>query len=115
MNLTKKCTGCSCMRLEDDFIYGNKINKSCIKCREKRKRNRDKKKGPKMEPKEEPKEEPKNDLTSYIRHQRYYRKINIEFLERAAKPVHIYKMKHAFVDIRDHRIYSDKEFSFTNY
>jgi hypothetical protein len=111
------------MRLEDDFVYGNKINKSCIKCRDKRKKNRDKKKGekpkepkeePKMEPKEEPKEEP-NDPTNFIRHQLFFKRLNIEFLERAAKPVHVYQMKHVFIDIRDCLIHSDKDFSFTNY
>ena len=110
MNPMKKCSGCCCFRIEDEYIYGNKINKSCIKCRDKRKKNRYKKK----EPNEEPNEEP-NDLTNYIRHQRLFRKLNNEFLERAGKAVHIYQMKYAFVDIRDCRIYSDKDFTYTNY
>ena len=87
----KKCLGCRCLRVEDEFIYGNKINKSCIKCRDKRKRNR--------EPKTNTTKD--NGLTRYIRHQRLFRRLNIEFLERAAKPVHIYKMKNIFIDIRN--------------
>ena len=105
LKAVKKCFGCRCLRIEEEFIYGNKINKSCIKCRNKRKRFRE----PKIQ---EPKD---NDLTNYIRHQRLFRKLNNEFLERAGKAVHMYNMKYAFVDIRDCRIHSDKDFSYTNY
>ena len=105
MNPMKKCSGCCCLRIEDDYIYGNKINKSCVKCRGKRKRNR--------EPKTNTTKD--NDLTRHIRHQRLFRRLNVEFLERAAKPVHMYKMKYAFVDIHDCLIHSDKDFSHTNY
>ena len=146
----KKCLGCRCLRDEDEFVYGNKINKSCLKCRDKRKKNREPKTNT-IKPNEEPKD---NDLIRYIRHQRLFRKINNEFLqqkakkneqvttvetnndkdptryithqkvfrklnneflERAGKSVHIYEMKYVFVDIRDHRIYSDKDFTYTNY
>ena len=101
----KKCLGCRCLRLEDEFIYGNKINKSCLKCRDKRKRFR----VPKIQ---EPNDD---DLTRYIRHQRLFRKINNEFLEKAGKKIHKYHMTYIFVDIRDCRIYSDKDFSYRNY
>ena len=97
-----KCPRCKCMRDIEDFeIYKGIRRKSCLKCKTnnaKYKTNTTK----------------DNDLTNYIRHQRLFRKLNNEFLERAAKPVHIYKMKHVFVDIRDHRIFSDKDFSYTN-
>ena len=103
-----KCPKCRCWRNNEDYIKKNKVLKTCENCRENGKKSR--------EPKnEEPKNEEPNDPTSYIRHQRLFRKLNNEFLQRSAKPVHIYKMKHVFVDIRDHRIYSDKEFSNTNY
>ena len=109
LKAVKKCLGCRCLRLEDEFIYGNKINKSCLKCRDKRKRNRE----PKTEQviNEEPKD---NDLIRYIRHQKIFKKINNEFLQQKAKQVHRNNMKYIFVDIRDCRIYSDKDFSYTN-
>ena len=98
-----KCPRCKCMRDIVDFeIYKGIRRKSCLKCKAnnaKYKTNTTK----------------DNDLTQFIRHQRLFRKLNNEFLQRSAKPVHIYQMKHVFVDIRDHRIYSDKEFSHTNY
>lgn len=100
----KKCFGCRCLRIEEEFIYGNKINKSCIKCKNKRKRFRE----PKIQ------EHKDNDTIRYIRHQRLFKKLHIEFLEKASKKVHKYHMKYAFVDIRDCLIYSDKEFSYTN-
>lgn len=110
LKAVKKCLGCRCIRLEDEFIYGNKINKSCLKCRDKRKRNRE----PKTEQviNEEPND---NEPIRYIRHQRLFKKINNEFLEKAGIKVHKYHMKYIFVDIKDHRIYSDKEFSHINY
>jgi hypothetical protein len=94
LKAVKKCFGCRCIRVNDEFIYGNKTNKSCIKCRDKRKRNRDNKKEP-----NEPKD---NGLTRYIRHQRLFRKLNNEFLERAGKAVHMYNMKNVFLDIKNH-------------
>lgn len=37
MNPNKiKCKSCSCMRTIDQYTYSNKINKSCVKCRDKR-------------------------------------------------------------------------------
>ena len=98
-----KCPRCKCLCSKEDFeIYKGIRRKSCLKCKAnnaKYKTNTTK----------------DNDLTQFIRHQRLFRKLNNEFLERSGKPVHMYKMKYAFVDIRDHRIYSDKEFSHTNY
>ncbi len=106
----KKCLGCRCLRDEDEFVYGNKINKSCLKCRDKRKKNREPKTNT-IKPNEEPKD---NDLIRYIRHQRLFRKINKEFLQQKAKQVHMINMKYVFVDIRDCLIHSDKDFTYTN-
>ena len=105
LKAVKKCLGCRCIRLEDEFIYGNKINKSCLKCRDKRKRFRE----PKIQ---EPKD---NDPIRYIRHQRLFKKLHIEFLEKVYKKVHIYNMRHILVDVRDCLIYSDKDFSYRNF
>ena len=108
LKAVKKCFGCRCIREEEEFIYGDKINKTCVKCRDKRKKNR--------EPKSNKTNTTKNDdLTRYIRHQKFFRKINNEFLDRAAKPRHMYQMRRVFVDIRDCLIYSDKDFTRTNY
>ncbi len=101
----KKCLGCRCLRLEDEFIYGNKINKSCLKCRDKRKRFRE----PKIQ------EPTDDDPIRYIRYQRLFKKLHIEFLEKANKKVHIYNMRHILVDVRDCLIYSDKDFSYRNF
>ena len=102
-----KCPKCRCWRKNEYFIKKDKVLKTCDKCRENNMKNRDKKKEP-----NKPKD---NDPTSYIRHQRLFRRLNNEFLERAGKSVHIYKMKYAFVDIRDCLIHSDKDFTHTNY
>ena len=110
LKAVKKCLGCRCIRLEDEFIYGNKINKSCLKCRDKRKKNREPKTNT-IKPNEEPKD---NEPIRYIRHQRLFRKINKEFLQQKAKQVHIIHMKYIFVDIRDCLIHSDKDFTYTN-
>ena len=105
LKAVKKCFGCRCLRIEEEFVYGNKINKSCIKCRNKRKRFRE----PKIQ-------EPNDDDTiRYIRHQRLFKKLHIEFLDKASKKVHIYNMRHILVDVRDCLIYSDKDFSYRNY
>jgi len=104
-----KCPKCRCWRKNEDFIKKDKVLKTCDKCRENNMKNKDKNK---CEPNDN--EEP-NDLIRYIRHQRLFKKINNEFLEKKAKQVHRNNMKYILVDIRDHRIYSDKEFSFTNY
>ena len=103
-----KCPKCRCWRKNEDFIKKDKVLKTCDKCRENNMKNKEKNK---CEPKDN--EEP-NDPTRYIRHQRLFRKINKEFLQQKAKQVHIIHMKHIFVDIRDCRIYSDKDFSYTN-
>ena len=110
LKAVKKCLGCRCIRLEDEFIYGNKINKSCLKCRDKRKRNRE----PKTEQviNEEPND---NEPIRYIRHQRLFKKLHIEFLDKVSKKDHIYNMRHILVDVRDCLIYSDKDFSYRNY
>jgi len=100
----KKCFGCRCLRIEDEFIYGNKINKSCLKCKNKRKRFR----VPKIQ-------EPNDPITRYIIHQRLFKKLHNEFLEKACKKVHKYNMRHILVDVRDCLIYSDKDFTHTNY
>jgi len=100
----KKCLGCRCLRLEDEFIYGNKINKSCLKCKNKRKRFR----VPKIQ-------EPNDPIIRYIIHQRLFKKLHNEFLEKACKKVHIHNMRHILVDVRDCLIYSDKDFSYRNY
>ena len=106
-----KCPKCRCWRSNEDFIKKDKVLKTCDKCRENNMKNKEKNK---CEPKDN--EEPKdNDPTKFIRHQRLFRKLNNEFLERAGKAVHIYQMKYAFVDIHDCRIHSDKDFSYTNY
>ena len=102
--VVKKCLGCRCLRLEDEFIYGNKINKSCLKCKNKRKRFR----VPKIQ-------EPNDPITRYIIHQRLFKKLHNEFLEKACKKVHIHNMRHILVDVRDCLIYSDKDFSYRNY
>ena len=97
-----KCPRCKCLCSKEDFeIYKGIRRKSCLKCKAnnaKYKTNTTK----------------NDDPTRYILHQRLFRRLNIEILEREGKAVHMYKMKHAFVDIRDCRIYSDKEFSHTN-
>ena len=101
-----KCPRCKCMRDIEDFeIYKGIRRKSCLKC----KTNNAKYKT------NEPKEPKDNDLTNYIRHQRLFRRLNNEFLERAGKAVHMYNMKHIFVDIRDCLIHSDKDFSYRNF
>ncbi len=103
-----KCPKCRCWRKNEDFIKKNKVLKTCDKCRENNMKNKDKNK---CEP-----NEPKNDdPTRFIRHQKIFKKINNEFLEKKAKQVHKYHTKYIFVDIIDHRIHSDKEFSHTNY
>ena len=92
MNPNKiKCKSCSCMRTIDQYTYSNKINKSCVKCRDKRNKNRQKPNEP-----NEPNEQ-------FIRHHKLFKKLNFEFLYRAAKPVHIYNMRTIFTDIRDLR------------
>ena len=109
-----KCPRCRCWRSNEEFSKKNKVLRTCVKCRENSKKDR--------EPKtEEPKnnEEPNktkepNDPTCYIRHQKVFKKINKEFLQQKAKQVHIINMKYVFVDIRDHRIFSDKDFTYTN-
>ena len=107
-----KCPRCRCWRSNEEFSKKNKVLKTCVKCRENSKKDRE----PKTNTNNETNEEPKNDdPTQFIRHQRLLTKINIEFLEKACKKVHKYHMKYIFVDIRDCRIYSDKEFSYTNY
>ncbi len=105
LKAVKKCFGCRCLRLEDEFIYGNKINKSCLKCKNKRKRFRESK----------IQEHNDNEPIRYIRYQRLFKKINNEFLEKKAKQVHRNNMRHILVDIRDCLIYSDKDFSYRNF
>lgn len=105
LKAVKKCLGCRCLRDEDEFIYGNKINKSCLKCKNKRKRFRE----PKIQ------EHNDNEPIRYIRHQRLFKKINNEFLEKKAKQVHRNNMRHILVDVRDCLIYSDKDFSYRNF
>ncbi len=109
-----KCPRCKCMRDIEDFeIYKGIRRKSCLKC----KANNAKYKTNEPNKPNEPNEpnEPNDDPSRYIRHQRLYKKLNNEFLERAGKSVHIYNMRHILVDIRDCLIHSDKEFSHTNY
>ena len=107
-----KCPRCRCMRDETEYdVYKGTRRKTCLKCKEITKKQREKSKKTEQVINEEPKD---NDLTLYIRHQKVFRKINNEFLERAGKAVHMYNMKHIFVDIRDCLIHSDKEFSHTN-
>ncbi len=106
-----KCPKCRCWRKNEDFIKKNKVLKTCDKCRENNMKNKDKNKCEHND-NEEPND---NEPIRYIRYQRLFKKINNEFLEKKAKQVHKYHTKYVFVDIRDHRIYSDKEFSFTNY
>ena len=101
-----KCPRCKCMRDIEDFeIYKGIRRKSCLKCKENNAKYKT----------NEPNKTKDNDLTNYIRHQKVFRKLNNEFLERAGKAVHIYQMKYAFVDIRDCLIHSDKDFTHTNY
>jgi len=101
MNPTIKCSGCSCFRVEDDFIYGNRKNKSCVKCRDKRKKNRDKKK----ELNKEPNKEPNNDdkLMSFIRHQRMYKKLLVEYKNAVGHSVHMYNFKPVLSKIKDNK------------
>lgn len=103
-----KCPRCRCWRSNEEFSKKNKVLKTCVKCRENSKKDRE----PKTE--ELKNNEELNDPTCYIRHQRLFRKLNNEFLERAGKSVHMYEMKYAFVDIRDCLIHSDKDFTYTN-
>ena len=109
MNPTIKCSGCSCFRVEDDFIYGNRKNKSCVKCRDKRKKNRDKKKElnkePNKEPNNEPNKEPNNDdkLMSFIRHQRMYKKLLVEYKNAVGHSVHMYNFKPVLSKIKDNK------------
>ena len=90
--------------LKNSYMEMKIKNKSCLKCRNKRKRFR----VPKIQ-------EPNDPITRYIIHQRLFKKLHNEFLEKACKKVHIYNMRHIFVDIRDCLIYSDKDFSYRNY
>jgi hypothetical protein len=101
MNSTK-CSSCKCLYDNADFTYNNKTYKTCNKCRNKRKKKQESK------PIEEPKsiEKPKpieevNPFEQFIRHQKKFKKLNQQFLDRAAKPVHMYNMRTIFTDIRD--------------
>ncbi len=108
-----KCPRCRCMRDETEYdVYKGIRRKTCLKCKEITKKQREKanKKEPNII-----QETTDDNPMKFIRHQQFFKKLNVEFIQRAAKPRHIYNMKHAFVDIRDHRIYSDRDFSFTNY
>ncbi len=110
-----KCPRCKCIRDETEYdVYKGTRRKTCLKCKEITKKQREKVKKTEQVA-NEPKEPKDNDLTNYIRHQRLFRRLNNEFLERAGKSVHIYNMRHILVDIRDCLIHSDKEFSHTNY
>lgn len=103
MNLMIKCSGCCCFRVEDDFIYGNRKNKSCVKCRDKRKKNRDKKKNH-NEPNKP--NEPKNDdgnLMSFIRHQKMYKKLLVEYKIAVGHSVHMYNFKPVLAKIKDNK------------
>ena len=87
MNSTK-CSNCKCLYDNANFTYNNKTYKTCNKCRNKRKK--------KAKPVDEP-----NPLEQFIRHQKKFKKLNQQFLDRAAKPVHMYNMRTIFTDIRD--------------
>ena len=91
-----KCPRCRCWREKKEYLKNNKILKTCNKCRENSKKSN--------EPKEKP-NEPKNDPTSYIRHQKIYRKLNIEFMDRAARPVHVYNFKAVLSEIKTNKEY----------
>ncbi len=106
-----KCPRCRCWRSNEEFSKKNKVLKTCVKCRENSKKDKE----PKTNTNNETNKTQNNDPTRYITHQKVFKKLNNEFLERAGKAVHMYNMKYAFVDIRDCRIHSDKEFSHTNY
>ena len=109
-----KCPRCRCMRDETEYdVYKGTRRKTCLKCKEITKKQREKAKKNEQVTTVETNND--KDPTRYITHQKVFRKLNNEFLERAGKSVHIYEMKYAFVDIRDHRIHSDKDFNFTNY
>ena len=100
-----ECSCCRCMRQEEDYeVYKGIRRKSCLKCKITNKKQKLKTNATKD-----------YDLTHNIRHQKLFKKTNTQILERAAKPVHIYKMQYLLVDIRDCLIYSDKDFTFTNY
>ena len=87
MNSTK-CSKCQCLYDHIDFFDNGKIYKTCNKCRNKRKK------------KQNPVEEP-NPLQQFIRHQKKFKKLNQQFLDRAAESVHMYNMRTIFTDIRD--------------
>ena len=100
-----KCSRCKCMRDVVDYeIYKGIRRKSCLKCKITNKEQKDKTNTTKD-----------NDLTRYIRHQKLFKKLNNEFLERTGKSIHMYQMKYASMDIRDQLIHSDKDFSHINY
>ena len=100
-----KCSRCRCMRQEEDYeIYKGIRRKSCLKYKITNKKQKEKTNTTKD-----------NDLTHYIRHQKLFKKINNQVLERVSKSVHVYNMKYIFVDIHDCLIHSDEDFSYTNY
>ena len=93
-----RCSNCKSLQKIEDFVLlkNGKTKKTCLRCSTKKK-------------------EVCNHTEQYIRHQKMYKKILNEFKDKSAYPVHIYKSKSIFIDIRD--IYSpsnDKEISFVN-
>jgi hypothetical protein len=137
-----KCTACKRVKFEEDFLKNQKILKTCISCRDKKKTEVKElvkelvkepivvkvltelpkdlsKESPKELPKDLPKELPKElpkDLPSrwiglsgfWIQpgdepklHKKLMRKLNRQFLQQCAFPVHKYLTRWVMVDIRD--------------
>lgn len=91
-----KCCRCKCMRDIVDFeIYKGNRRKSCLKCKAnnaKYKTNTTKK--------EKPKDDDGN-LMSFIRHQKMYKKLLVEYKIAVGHSVHMYNFKPVLAQIRD--------------
>ena len=112
METKSKCRSCGDMRIPSQFVYSNKVNKSCIKCRDKRQRYRIKKPLEKPLYNEAPFDEPLD--IKFIRHQKLFKKLNSQFMSYAYESVHIYDMRYALVDIRDClSISNERQYSFS--
>jgi len=132
-----KCTACKRVKFEEDFIKNQKILKTCIGCREKKKTDPTKDvlievpkevlievpkevpiEVPKEVPAEVPKEVPKEVPSRWIGisghwihqgdeqklHKKLMRKVNRQFHQHCAFPVHKYLTRWVMVDIRDRYI-----------
>ena len=94
-----KCPRCRCWREKKEYLKNDKILKTCDKCRENSKKSK--------EPKE-PKtiqETTDDNLMQFIRHQRYYKKILVEYKIAVGHSVHKYNFKDVLSEIKTNKEY----------